>query len=778
MSNSHQEVQQLRCHRIPLLHGLSSNIFDHCNVRYRWAILPLLAILASCWGVAVMARADNEISFVDWSERIGLSYQGQTWGASWRDLDDDGFVDLFVSHHFTYPKPFKFAPIIQTPAAIYVNDHAQCFVDHGRDLLGKTPGDWHGASWADLNNDGRADLLVARGGNSGLLRSGPITDNDRLLNTNLLFMQSVDGFVEQGEARGLALPWQRGRRPVLFDIDLDGRLDVIFAQAEADPADIIYLQDQQGHFSACPEALPGISTTESAGVAFVFRGFDSGERHLQFSGAPGKLYRQTKRHGCSFEEVLPDVNLGARHTMDLLLADLTNDLSLDYFGPTKAGGSFIRQTSPQVISVGLAGMDSLERLDFRVEGDAMVIIRPASGLNNWTNPNDQHTFLGASGVAPTGYQFQLDPNDTRFHGAFPSTIHGHGVHIWFDPATSHWSMTVKKSSQAPFFLELIGTERLEIVGELPPLPAISEGASDVLYVQGPKTWRRIPGDYGLGGVATSCVSAVAADFDNDGDIDVFLGCADDQGSRPYLMYENLGDRLELRTVQLPPETYRKGLIDSVSSADFDNDGFMDVFVTRGQGEIMSAHGGLTLLHNSGNENNWVKVKLIGVQNSRDAFGARVFVRTSEQTQLGYASGGVRMTAQDDATLHFGLGQHTMIDMLLVEWPNGHIENFVAPGVNQRFDLKEGTGTPLNQPIILTAKASVFANREVRFLLLTPEPIPPESVVWTVDGDVMSHGGLAFVHSFDTIGSHVVSAQLSPDDRRLQPAGLIVRVEAM
>jgi hypothetical protein len=90
--------------------------------------------------------AEPGIAFVDWSSEVGLEYRGQTWGAFWRDFNGDGFVDLFVSHHFTYPEPYKFAPIPQTPAGLYRNEGATRFRDLGTEMLGRTPGDWHGAT--------------------------------------------------------------------------------------------------------------------------------------------------------------------------------------------------------------------------------------------------------------------------------------------------------------------------------------------------------------------------------------------------------------------------------------------------------------------------------------------------------------------------------------------------------------------------------------------------------------------------------------------------------
>ena len=61
--------------------------------------------------------------------------------------------------------------------------------------------------------------------------------------------------------------------------------------------------------------------------------------------------------------------------------------------------------------------------------------------------------------------------------------------------------------------------------------------------------------------------------------------------------------------------------------DYDNDGDVDVFV-------VNNHAPPTLLRNDGgNRNNWLQVKLVGSGENRDAIGAKIQVKTTDQTQI-------------------------------------------------------------------------------------------------------------------------------------------------
>lgn len=65
-------------------------------------------------------------------------------------------------------------------------------------------------------------------------------------------------------------------------------------------------------------------------------------------------------------------------------------------------------------------------------------------------------------------------------------------------------------------------------------------------------------------------------------------------------------------------------------ADYDNDGFVDIAVTNGK---FSSEGYVQLLHNRGNKNHWLKVKLIGTVSNRQGIGASVIVTTKGRSQL-------------------------------------------------------------------------------------------------------------------------------------------------
>ena len=84
--------------------------------------------------------------------------------------------------------------------------------------------------------------------------------------------------------------------------------------------------------------------------------------------------------------------------------------------------------------------------------------------------------------------------------------------------------------------------------------------------------------------STACVSVVAGDFDNDMDVDLYLVCAGTIQNLPNRLYENDGNgsfSIVHNTGGAAGSLEGKG--NQVAMADFDNDGFLDLFVTNGAG---------------------------------------------------------------------------------------------------------------------------------------------------------------------------------------------------
>jgi thiol-disulfide isomerase/thioredoxin len=123
-------------------------------------------------------------------------------------------------------------------------------------------------------------------------------------------------------------------------------------------------------------------------------------------------------------------------------------------------------------------------------------------------------------------------------------------------------------------------------------------------------------------------------------------------------------------------------------ADFDNDGDLDVFMTTIQGQ---SH--LLFRNNVGQGSNFLRVVIEGGERSgRDAFGTIVRVRTSAGTQTKIKDGGSGFISQHDPRLHFGLGRDERAEWVEVTWPNGRIERFAGEArAGTTIVLREGAG---------------------------------------------------------------------------------------
>lgn len=167
-------------------------------------------------------------------------------------------------------------------------------------------------------------------------------------------------------------------------------------------------------------------------------------------------------------------------------------------------------------------------------------------------------------------------------------------------------------------------------------------------------------------------------------------------------------------------------------ADFDNDGDLDVFLTAPQGQ---AH--MLFRNNIGQENHWLRIVLEGGAGAgRDAFGAVVRVRTTAGTLTKVKSGGSGYMSQNDPRLLFGLGSDERAEWVEVAWPNGETERFAADArAGSSLLLRQGTGRA--EPLTL-ARASLpdpLTQTETfaRSLNLELGQPPPDLAIKTLDG---------------------------------------------
>ncbi len=187
------------------------------------------------------------------------------------------------------------------------------------------------------------------------------------------------------------------------------------------------------------------------------------------------------------------------------------------------------------------------------------------------------------------------------------------------------------------------------------------------------------------------------DLDNDGRLDFYLGTGN-TGMRdimPNLMFRNRDGRT-FADVTLPGGFGHLQKGHAVAFADFDHDGDLDVFEEMG-GAYAGDRFHDVLYENPGFGNRWLAVRLEGRRSNRSAIGARLRAtfteggapRTIHRTVGSGGSFGCNPLRQ-----HLGLGKAAQVDRLEVYWPaTGLTQTFRDLPAERLVEIVEGEETP-------------------------------------------------------------------------------------
>ena len=93
-------------------------------------------------------------------------------------------------------------------------------------------------------------------------------------------------------------------------------------------------------------------------------------------------------------------------------------------------------------------------------------------------------------------------------------------------------------------------------------------------------------------------------------------------------------------------------------------------------------------------NRWLLIRLIGTRSNRSAIGARVRVVTGGESQVHEVRGGGSYMSQNDLRVHAGLGSAAKVERVEVRWPIGTEEAWQDVASNQVLTLEEGRGKPV------------------------------------------------------------------------------------
>ena len=546
----------------------------------------------------LVSYVSAEVQFLDVTTAAGINFQhvdGRTGekylietlgsGALFFDFDIDGHLDLYIVNATHIPPPIdeKSAQTEKSPHnRLYRNNGDGTFTDVTHKAGVADTGYGIGCAAADVNNDGYPDIYITNFGR------------------NRLYSNNGDGTFTDGTQKAGVGDERWGTSCAFLDYDLDGDLDLYVVNYMKFSIAENRWWETRGIRTYCSP------TDQIAGSHFV--------------SEPDILYR----------------NNG-----DSTFTDVTENAGISH----RALGL--------AVAVG----------DYNNDGYPDIHIANDMEADQFYRNNGDGTFTETADLTGTGY----DGN------GFPGS--GMGSAFGDYNNDGYLDLVVSNASDLPVIL--YQNEGAAFFSDVSFISGI--GAATLPYFK----WAVEFFDYNNDGL----LDLFVANGHLQENISLF---SDSTYPQTDLLFRNTHRQdgtyhftdtsTEVGLTQLPSKVSRGAVF-----ADYDNDGDIDIFLN-------NSNQPATLLRNDGgNNNHWLTVQLIGTQSNVSGIGTKVFVKAGDLSLFREVRSGASYLSQSDLRVHFGLGRNSEVDTLEVHWQSGRREQFSDLKSNQIFRIKEGYG---------------------------------------------------------------------------------------
>lgn len=221
------------------------------------------------------------------------------------------------------------------------------------------------------------------------------------------------------------------------------------------------------------------------------------------------------------------------------------------------------------------------------------------------------------------------------------------------------------------------------------------------------------------------------DIDNDGDLDLFVANGFSTGKTTNLLYLNNGDGTFTKSDDVV--TQDEGWSYGASFGDMNKDGYLDLAVAKCYG---ANENNAVYMNNCGN-NNWILIRILGSVSNRSAIGTVIKLKANifgkDVWQMRSISGQSGYCGQN-MQVHFGLGDATVIDSIIVQYPSNTIEVSTDVPVNTNWATSENL--PVGYIRANFRADTIFAETflTVQFTDLSISATAINSYEWDFNGD--------------------------------------------
>ncbi len=174
-------------------------------------------------------------------------------------------------------------------------------------------------------------------------------------------------------------------------------------------------------------------------------------------------------------------------------------------------------------------------------------------------------------------------------------------------------------------------------------------------------------------------TVISADFDNDGYDEIFLNNI----GQPNKLFRIL-DEGNLEEIKLDEALEAQGLGTGAAVADIDKDGILELLISHGE----SGAQPLSLFKANVSNTNFIRIKPLNTFGA-PARGATVTLHTNLRNHAKTIDAGSGYLCQMEPIAHYGLRPGELIKNVSIKWTNGTIDSYEINDINNTLEFKQG-----------------------------------------------------------------------------------------